>query len=67
MDGEDQPPTAGDYAAFPPMPETIDIEKIECFAELLSIKAIWTDGIRTLEDVFAEYIAKLNAEFLRKT
>lgn len=66
MSDDEQPPADG-QAAFPPMPETIDIEKLECFAELISIKQIWTEGIKTLEDVFAEYIAKLNAEFLRKT
>ena len=65
MDGEDQPP-ADTQAALPPFPEMIEIEKIECFAELVSIKQIWNEGIKTLEDVWAEYIAKLNAEFLRK-
>jgi len=48
------------------MPVTVNIETIEMFSEMISIKAIWTEGIKTLEDVFAEYIAKLNAEFLRK-
>jgi hypothetical protein len=49
------------------MPEMINVETISCFSELISIKMIWTEGIKTLEDVWAEYIAKLNAEFLRKT
>jgi len=33
---DDDPP--GEGAALPPFPEFIEVEKIECFAELISIK-----------------------------
>jgi len=48
------------------MPETINIESLEIFADLIEIKGIWTEGVKALEDTFADYIARLNAEFLRK-
>jgi len=27
---------------------------------------VWREGIKTLEDVFAEYLVRINEEFMRK-
>ena len=46
-----------------PFPEIIDVVRIQSFSD---VKGIWRDGIKTLEEVFAEYIVKINEEFMRK-
>ncbi len=46
-----------------PMPEQIDVIRIQSFTE---VKSIWRQGIKTLEEVFADYIVKINEEFMRK-
>ena len=48
------------------MPETIDIEKFEGLTQFTDVKGIWREGIATLEDVFAEYMGKMTAEFMSK-
>ena len=46
-----------------PFPEIIDVVRIQSFSE---VKGIWRQGISTLEEVFADYIVKINEEFMRK-
>jgi len=46
-----------------PFPEIIDVVRIQSFSE---VKGVWREGIKTLEEVFAEYIVKINEEFMRK-
>ena len=46
-----------------PFPEIIDVVRIQSFSE---VKGVWREGIKTLEEVFAEYLVKINEEFMRK-
>ena len=46
-----------------PFPEIIDVVRIQSFTE---VKSIWREGIKTLEDVFNDYIVRINEEFMRK-
>jgi len=46
-----------------PFPEIIDVVRIQSFTE---VKSIWREGIKTLEEVFADYIVRINEEFMRK-
>jgi len=46
-----------------PFPEVIDVVRIQSFTD---VKGIWREGITTLEGVFADYMSRINDEFMRK-
>ena len=46
-----------------PFPEIIEVVRIQSFSE---VKGVWREGIQTLESVFADYIVKINEQFMRK-
>lgn len=68
-DGQPQP--AADGGAAPakdpnefdfnvPLPETIEIDRMSRISE---VKSIWRSGIKQLEEIFADHIARINDLF----
>ena len=43
-----------------PLPETINIDRM---ARISDVKSVWRSGIKQIEEIFAEHIAKINDMF----
>lgn len=43
-----------------PLPETINIDRM---SRISDVKSIWRSGIKQIEEIFAEHIAKINDLF----
>lgn len=43
-----------------PLPETINIDRL---GRISDVKSVWRSGIKQLEEIFAEHIAKINDMF----